>query len=1212
MKTMPFAAVITIALIVSNPTNLVIHADAVDKAPRQNRQPKSEIANKPARLWDHRGSVLTMAITGDGNRLVTGGASDSETVVFWDLNTGQRLHGLKGAGLVYSLSLSPDGSKVATAGYLDINADAPTPKAAIWDAATGKELFALRNDLPGPRPCIAFSPNGKLLATGTFTGDDEGGVGAVQLWNSDTGKKNGELLVGPSEAIGRLAFSPDGKTLAAASWGAETFVVLWDVETRKRQAILKIKKTWTVIRSLTFSADGKQLVWATGNEVSNNVEHVLWDVTTAKRIASLRSPDGMAGIVFHPTRKALIGIGLDLSFETWDLGTFKRAAVIDIAGESPAMAHTVALSPDGKTLVVGTGNPDALMPPDAGYGSIRLFDPVTGRERLTPERERRRARDEAYVAARQAGAAKVKAQHEEEERQELAKLSPALLARQLRQSAVAGHLLYALHLNQAQQAVERGQFAVAMGLLSKHKPQAGQEDLRGFEWHYLWRQCQFQHRVMEPPDPIYGSWQGVGPLLSADGKTLAAVTVEHEVALWDVTTGKEYPRLNGAAGSIWHMAFSPDGKYLVTAGGMDGHPRATFPPKEEKDDPSMRDAFLWEVSTGKRVATFDGSKKAIACIALSTDGNLLAIGDYDSTVRTWEIPSAKQVASLKVGLESAATLSFSPDDKVLAVGGVRGGVGLWELATRKETPIREGKEKKPIISLRFALDGNALYSTEGDWSDNYAARRWSRNALGQWVTSGNWKLVNRLALSPDGKRLALSGWHGVALWDVETDREVACVVPRESGGGLDSHMAFSPDSGMLLVHADHIIGQPLLALFDAVNGKRLGVADNVVHQRPYGWFAIHLRVGGRVTAITLGSTGREQETIQVLQTTLGQVARLVPASRARSGIWYAKGTGADSLAFSPDQRQLVLTNGEAVFLWDMSIDSNREIFKTNSKPIRDVGFSADGKTVLATHSPGVKLLNPETGTVRASIAAHYGLLSGDGKSVFVGYSNETIAVFSAATGQKSAGFGTKASTQVAEKDADPVQDALIASRSCKWVVAFGTVLFDAPAKKEIKRWERDPLPLSFAFTPDDRTLVTSDRKGTLIVWDLPTLKERHVVPGLGYVGWRPTGTIVLSPDNRTAALTQSDGSILLFDLDSGTEIAQLTGLGASVGAVTFSPDGRSLVTSSDDGTLRFWCPLTGTQRLNLRPSGGVTSLTFSPDGTILATGGATVRLWYAR
>lgn len=1160
----------------------------------QDERPKREAA----RIWDHRGSVLTIVFTRDGARIVSGGAARSEGVVFWDVKTGQRLHGLKDAGLVYSLALSPDGKRIATAGYKIVDKDNVNARHAVWNTAAGKELFALENDSPGQRPCIAYSPDGKLLAAGTVTGDGDDATGAVQLWDAGTGKKVG-LLVGPSEGFGRLLFSPDGKILAAASWGQQTFVILWDVETRKQCGILRGKNTWALIRALAFSPDGKLLAWASGNEVNGNAEHVLWDVTTTKRIGSLRTDEMMASVVFDGEGKSLILVGLGGDIHFWDVARLKKTSSIEIELTFPTMVQSAAIAPDGKTLVIGTGNSDALAAPDAGYGAIRLFELPSWRERLAPEKEAKRAQDEAVEAERLAAAAKERAQREENERLELAKLSPELRGKITKASAAGQRLHYALQLNQAQQAIERGQLAAARKLLQQQQPEAKQEDLRSFEWHHLWRQCQFQHTSLEQHDAICKSWQGAKPCLSADGKTLAVTTVDHEVTLWDVHTAKERMILRGASGPICHIALSRDGRFILTAGGKLKRPTERIPPEEEKDDPSTREAILWDAATGKIAAKLPGSKNAIDAVALSDDGKMAAIGDRDATVRLWAVPAGKLITSLPLG-ESAATLTFSPDGKTLAVGGAQGAVGLSDLVTRKQTLLLAGKDRKPILTLQFRPDGKVLYSTEGDWSDNYAARRWARDATGEWKTTRDWKLVNRLAFSPDGKRLALAGWYGVALWDEEADREIGRVAPRVSGEGLGSLLSFSPDSRTLLAYLDGFVSRPQLTLFDATSGASLGSVDRLLPASDP--MAVHLDVAGRVVAISLASGRRTVDTVIVLHTTLGQNAR----SRDYTG---STGFGMQSLAFSLDNQRLVVSDSQSVYRWDLKNDEQGEIFRSNSMPIRHVGFSADDKTILASYPAGVKIWHADTGKEITLIEADYGTIATDAKSVFVTNADHSISVFSANTGKKTATLAPKEEVKATDDEGRCFRDAVDDSPGGKWVVGRGAILFDAVAKKEVKRWQAEPMPLQFGFTPDEKTLVTTDRKGTMTIWDLPAVKQRHVISN----GW--TGKVAaFSTDNRIAALHLEGGAIALFDLETGIELARLRGLSADVRQMAFSPDGKSLVTGCEDGTLGFWCPVTGAQRLSIRAhSGAITRLVFTSDGATLATAGdRTVHLWRGR
>ena len=240
----------------------------------------------------------------------------------------------------------------------------------------------------------------------------------------------------------------------------------------------------------------------------------------------------------------------------------------------------------------------------------------------------------------------------------------------------------------------------------------------------------------------------------------------------------------------------------------------------------------------------------------------------------------------------------------------------------------------------------------------------------------------------------------------------------------------------------------------------------------------------------------------------------------------------------------------------------------------------------------------------------YGTIAANAQSIFVTNQFGLLANYSADTGKRIAFFVSRNMGLAAENmEQNRSQHFVFDSPGGKWVVSMGASLFDVAAKKEVKFWRSAPLPTRFGFTPDDKTLVTTDRNGTMTIWDLPAVKERRVI----LKGWTGTAS-AFSSDNRTAALRMDDGAISLFDLTTGVELARLGRYNAPPGPMAFSPDGKSFVTGGDDGTLRFWCPVTGAQRLNLRAHGGpITSLAFTSDGASLATAGdRTVHLWSGR
>jgi WD40 repeat protein len=175
-----------------------------------------------------------------------------------------------------SVVFSPDGKTLAT-GMVE--------SVAIWDVATGRQISrsrsftgrrAGRRGQGGehiPAYTVAFSPDGKTLATGS---DNDKGDGTVRIWDVAAGRQSGgELLLtrsGPnSEAVVVVVFSPNGKTLATVS--GDGTVRLWDVATG-RQIRGPFTGHTNIDDLLGFSPDGKTLT--TGSD-DGTVQ--LWNVT---------------------------------------------------------------------------------------------------------------------------------------------------------------------------------------------------------------------------------------------------------------------------------------------------------------------------------------------------------------------------------------------------------------------------------------------------------------------------------------------------------------------------------------------------------------------------------------------------------------------------------------------------------------------------------------------------------------------------------------------------------------------------------------------------------------------------------------------------------------------------------------------------------------------------------------------------------------------
>jgi WD40 repeat protein len=142
-------------------------------------------------------------------------ASDDHTVRLWDIASHKPLGGpLTGhSGMVSSVAFSPDGKTLASA--------SKDQTVRLWDVANRQPLGEPLKGHSEPVSSVAFSPDGKTLASGSL---DK----TVRLWDVSSQRPLGEPLIGDNtNGILSVAFSPDGKTLAS---GGTDAVQLWGVD----------------------------------------------------------------------------------------------------------------------------------------------------------------------------------------------------------------------------------------------------------------------------------------------------------------------------------------------------------------------------------------------------------------------------------------------------------------------------------------------------------------------------------------------------------------------------------------------------------------------------------------------------------------------------------------------------------------------------------------------------------------------------------------------------------------------------------------------------------------------------------------------------------------------------------------------------------------------------------------------------------------------
>ncbi len=549
---------------------------------------------------------------------------------------------------------------------------------------------------------------------------------------------------------------------------------------------------------------------------------------------------------------------------------------------------------------------------------------------------------------------------------------------------------------------------------------------------------------------------------SPDGKLLA-VGSWSDISLWDVTSWSLLSALPARSGSITALEFTPDSK-LIVSGDRSGK------------------VCTWNISEGKLLKSFNAFKINVAGLAIDKSGTIVVAGGYGDSLFAWNIRSGEVVYAVRAHHNGITGLALSPDGRTIATAGIYeySQPRFWDIYSGNSTGKLDGLNSRGHIA--FSRDGRYLFDggEEGEidiWDIGTGRMVQSLNCRG-WVRS--------IAVSPDGRKLAVASSKYITMWDIASPAE---------------------ESDSIILHVRRPSNQ-LSSLSISLNGSVLAAGREngqvvLLNLLRSSAFTIMGNVHGAASTVAISPDGKallcisSTSSVTLWDSASPQMSRLL-VGRGDKLPWFPLSSAA---SFSMDGKLAAsIFQSHMVKVWDARsgrLISN--LYPTSDSHLLTIAINPSATLIAAGgYHCMINLWNPLSGQSVRTIAH-----------------DRTIRILSFSPNGELLACGSSES-KPGEKNSITV-----------WNIKNGGEPFSLSGYQK--------SVISLAFSPDGSSLVGGGEDGSISVWDVQKKELRRNLAG------HPDAvrSLAFDPRSNTVFSAGHEGTIKLWNITAGAELATM-------------------------------------------------------------------------